>query len=227
MIDWPLLTLVPTGTSLTSKRYILPLLEKIIKESIVLVRITAWVISSWVFTPLPFRFWVRKLVAGILLTRPPSVIITTHFSGSTNSISFSSLVEATWVIVLRRASPYVFFKALNPSIISGIGFTRIAFKRANSVSNSDFSFSISTFSNFANLESFISRIAFAWISEKPYWLIRAVLAAAADSLFLIRAIMLSISSRALNRPSKIWIRAVILSASCFVFLNRTSFWWAI
>ena len=198
----PFAVFVPTGILSTSKRYILPLLVNIINESIVFVLITQEVISSCVFTPFVLRLCVRKEVLGILLIRPPSVITTTHFSGSTNSISFSSLVEsAICVNSVLRSSPYVATKDLSLFTNSSVGLLKIKVKSSISDNKASLLFCNSILSRPAKRPSFISTIAFACGSVKLYCLISSSFAAAAEADFLIKAIILSISSKAFNKPS--------------------------
>ena len=215
---------VPSGILSTTSLYILPLLVNIIKLSIVLVLITQEVISSWVFTPLPPLRWVLNDVDGIRLRLPPSVITTTHFSGGIKDTSFSSLVlgSSIWVSSVLRASPYLLTSTPRRRRISSSGLRRRVLSLLISSANSAFSFSISIRSNPANLPSRISTIALACSSLNPYFCCKPTLAFAELSDALIKAIILSISSRAFNKPSTIFNLSFAFLISKLISLIKQS-----
>ena len=101
----PFDTLVPTGTSSTIKRYILPVVPNTIRVSTVLVEIVVKIALSSVLTPLPFLFCVLKDFLGIRLIFPAFVTTTTTSSGTTISISFSSFGKVICANSVLRASP--------------------------------------------------------------------------------------------------------------------------
>ena len=222
LILTPLEAFVPTGTISTNNLYIFPWLVNNIKVSIVLVEIVPRGISS-LLTPLPFLFCTLNAAVGILLIYPSFVIMTTQSSGVTVSISLSSLGISIWASSVRLLSPY-FLTSSERSLFNS-SFCKVSsdknFKILSiSLCKSLLSWFNSIFSRPANLPNFISTIALAWASVNLYLDIRDFWAAAALSLLLIKAIILSISSKAFNKPSTISSLSFALFKSYWLDLIR-------
>ena len=233
----PFEAFVPIGSLSTNILYIFPTLVNTNKLSIVLVFIIDRIASSSVLTPTPFLLCVLKLVLGILLTSPVWVKTTTTSSGITVTISLSSFEISIWANSVLLSSPYFLTSSANLSFIIccfAVIEDNILLNSAIFFTNSFFSSFNSIFSNLAKLPNLIATIDLAWASVNLYSFTKPSLAAALDSDFLIKAIILSISSNAFNNPSTISKRAsaafksnsisfVKHSILCFTYISIQSF----
>ena len=139
--------------------------------------------------------------------------------------SSTSKSEVSIVISLRRLSPYFSFIAINSSLMISrwrSSEAKMAFKSAINTNNAACSSSIFSRSKPVKRAKRISKIAFAWISVRLNFSIKAVRAISVVWELWIVWITSSMWSKAISKPSNTWARASAFAKSNSVRRTMTS-----
>ena len=176
--------------------------------------------------PLPPLFWLLYVSIGILLIYPKCVRATTVCSSLIKSSTFISPSAATIFVFL--SSPYFCLISSSSSLIisnTNCSLANISLKWAINFINSLYSSSIFSRCKPDNVFNLISRIACAWISERPNLFINLSFASSYEDLIIL--ITSSMLSNAIFKPSNMCALASALSSSNLVLRVITCSLWAI